>query len=80
MNALGVSRASRLWEEKKKIIITLTVVNIEIPIIQKIIFEFENMMHCFIITLKCPLKKKKIQNVQIESVQIENNVQICIQL
>ena len=38
------TRAARLW---KKIIITIILVNIEIPIIQTIIFEFENMMHLF---------------------------------
>ena len=36
----------------EKIIITIILVNIEISIIQTIIFEFENMMHLFIISLK----------------------------
>ena len=36
----------------EKIIVTIILVNIEITIIQTIIFEFENMMHLFSISLK----------------------------
>ena len=51
----------------ERIIATVILVNIEISIIQMIIFEFENIMHLFIISLqketlckwelKFPLKK-----------------------
>ena len=33
------------------IIITIVLVNIEIPIIQTLIFEFENMLHLFSMSL-----------------------------
>ena len=36
----------------EKIIITIILVNIEISIIQIIIFAFENLMHLFIISLQ----------------------------
>ena len=36
----------------EKFIIPIILVNIEIPIIQSIIFEFENMLHLFIIYLQ----------------------------
>ena len=46
----------------EKIIITIILGNIEIPIIQTIIFEFENMMHLFVISLQ----KKHFLNENFE--------------
>ena len=57
----------------EKIIITILLVNIEVTIIEKIIFELENMMHLLSISLQ---KRKNTPKY----FQIENDVQICIQL
>ena len=67
--------------EKKKNIIMIILVIIEIPIIETILFELENMMHFFSIslqknlrTLKFPLKKidkmfkSKIRSKYVSSV------------
>ena len=61
--------------------IQIILVNIEISIIQTVIFEFENMMHLFMISLQkkhfslsmrtFPIKKNT------QNGQIQNNVQIC---
>ena len=59
----------------EKIIVTIILVNIENYIIQTIIFEFENMMRSFIISLQI----KHFLNEQIENVELFN-FQICIQL
>ena len=80
------SRAARFG---RIIIIIIILVNIEIMIIQTIIFYFENIMYLFSMSL--PQKhfvtenfeispKNNAQNGQKENVKIYNNVQICIQL
>ena len=59
-----------------KILITIVLVNIEITIIQTIIFEFENMLYLFSMSLPKKnvvtenFKKKKSQNGQKENVPI----------
>jgi hypothetical protein len=59
-----------------KIIITIILVNIEIAIIQTIIFEFENM-----INYSACLSKKTICNWELWNLDkknpIQNNVKIC---
>ena len=51
----------------EKIIITIILVNIEITIIQTIIFEFENMMYLFSMSLP-----KNTENLEISLMRIKN--------
>ena len=48
----------------EKIIIMIILVNIEITIIQMIIFEFENMMYLFSIIIQHLSQKKQPKNTQ----------------
>ena len=57
----------------EKIRIMIILVNIEISIIQTIIFEFENMMHLIIISLQ---KDTLLMRTSTQNGQIENNVQL----
>jgi hypothetical protein len=59
----------------EKIIITIILVYIEITIIQTIIFEYENKMYLFSMSLpKTICDWELIQKGEKENVKIENNV------
>ena len=61
-----------------KIIIMIILVDIEITIIQTIIFEFENMLYLF----NMSLRNWELWNFDLKIPQngIQNNIQTCIQL
>ena len=73
---------------EKKIIITIILVNIEIQIIQTIIFDFENTwcIYSAFLSKKSTLKRtyritqKELHKMLKCSLTLENNAQICIQL
>ena len=46
----------------EKIIIMIILVNIELTIVQTIIFEFESMMHLFSISLQINTVTEKLEN------------------